>query len=380
MPSESAPEDVARPQTSTRDPHVLRTQLQSWIAGVLPAGAAPEVGEVTVPQGNGMSSETLLFDAEWTEGGSRTNHQLVARVAPDPAAVPVFQHYDMQKQFDTMRLVAERTNVPVPATLWCEPEGGSIGAAFFVMERIEGDVPPDVPPYPFAGWILESSHEDLMTLQNSTVAVLAQLHEVQSDLELLEYDQPGSTPLRRHVADLRDFYEWVVDQGGRKSPLIEKSFIWIEEHWPAIEGKAGLSWGDSRIGNVMYRDYKPVAVLDWEMAGVAPREVDVAWMITINRFFADLAATVGVPGVVGFQVREDIEAEYQRLTGYELQDMEFYTAYSALRYAVVMFRIGVRAQKFGEMAMDADPEDMILHRRMLERMLEGTYWSELAGA
>ena len=369
--------DPARPQTSTRDPLVLQSQLQEWIETVLPADAKPEVGVVTVPQSNGMSSETLLFDARWVEDGTRSVHELVARLAPDPAAVPVFQHYDMRKQFETMRLVADRTDVPVPKTYWCEPDGGPIGGPFFVMQRIEGIVPPDVPPYPFSGWILESSEDDLMTLQNSTVEVLAKLHEVRDGLDLLESSAPGDTALRRHVADLQSYYDWVVVQGGRQSPLIERGFSWLRDNWPEQESEPALSWGDSRVGNVMYRDYRPVAVLDWEMAAVAPREVDVAWMITIHRFFQDLAARVGVPGVPHFQRRDDIVAEYEKLTGYAPQDMDFHTAYAALRYAVVMFRIGVRAQTFGEMPMDADPEDMILHRGMLEAMLDGTYWANI---
>lgn len=374
--SETDPADVARPQTSTRDPQVLRAQLQSWIATVLPADADPEVGEVTVPQGNGMSSETLLFDATWTSEGARETHELVARVAPDPAAVPVFPTYDMQKQFDTMRLVGERTDVPVPTTYWCDADGGPIGAPFFVMQRIEGIVPPDVPPYPFAGWILESAPEDLLRLQNSTVDVLARLHTLDTGIELLASSSKGSTALARHVADLKEFYDWVVEQGGRKSPLIERSFEWIEANLPAQDG-AVLSWGDSRIGNCMYVDYSPVAVLDWEMAAIAPREVDVAWMITIHRFFADLAIKVGMPSLEGFQRRDDIVAEYERLTGHTLTDMDWHTCYAALRYAVVMFRIGTRAQKFGEMAMDADPEDMILHKEMLAAMLDGTYWNNV---
>ena len=370
-------DEVARPRTSTRDPQILQRQLQEWIVSVLPKDALPEVGVVTVPQGNGMSSETLLFDATWNEAGERSTHELVARVAPDPAAVPVFPTYDMRKQFDTMRLVAERTDVPVPTTYWCEPEGGPVGAPFFVMQRIEGNVPPDVPPYPFAGWILESSPAELSTLQNTTVAVLAQLHEVSDGLELLESSADGATALERHINDLRDFYDWVVIQGQRRSPLIERAFSWIGSHLPTQQSAPVLSWGDSRIGNVMYRDYKPVAVLDWEMAAVAPREVDVAWMITIHRFFQDLAESIGMAGLPDFQRRDDIAAEYERITGYQPQDLDFHTCYAALRYAVVMFRIGVRAQKFGEMAMDADPEDMILHRGMLEAMLDGTYWKNI---
>ena len=46
--------------------------------------------------------------------------RLVARIAPDPAADPVFQVYDMERQFRTMEMVAEHTDVPVPQVLWLE--------------------------------------------------------------------------------------------------------------------------------------------------------------------------------------------------------------------------------------------------------------------
>ena len=32
----------------------------------------------------------------------------------------------------------------------------------------------------------------------------------------------------------------------------------------------------ARIGNVMYKDFEPVGVLDWEMAALGPREMDIA--------------------------------------------------------------------------------------------------------
>jgi hypothetical protein len=42
-----------------------------------------------------MSSETLLFDAEWARDGARGPQRLVARMAPDTADVPVFPSYDL---------------------------------------------------------------------------------------------------------------------------------------------------------------------------------------------------------------------------------------------------------------------------------------------
>ena len=48
---------------------------------------------------------------------------------------------------------------------------------------------------------------------------------------------------------------------------------------------------------MLYRDFEPVAVLDWEMATVGPGEVDLAWMIFLHAFFDDMAATFGLPGM-----------------------------------------------------------------------------------
>src|SRR6188508_2707763 len=66
---------------SSRDPARLRTGLETWLRGVLPAGADPVVPVLEGTSANGMSSETLLFDAEWQEAGTARAGRLVARVA-----------------------------------------------------------------------------------------------------------------------------------------------------------------------------------------------------------------------------------------------------------------------------------------------------------
>ena len=53
----------------------------------------------------------------------------------------------------------------------------------------------------------------------------------------------------------------------------------------------------------MYRDFRPVAVLDWEMAGLGPRELDVAWMLFAHRVFEELAGAFGLPGMPDFMRR-----------------------------------------------------------------------------
>ena len=67
-----------------------------------------------------------------------------------------------------------------------------------------------------------------------------------------------------------------------------------------------LAWGDSRIGNVLYQDFRPVAVLDWEMATVGPRELDVAWIIFAHMVFQELAGLAGLPGLPDVMREEDV--------------------------------------------------------------------------
>src|SRR5262245_12659827 len=107
-------------QTSTRDRDRLRADLERWLATRLPAGADPRVEPLEGTSSNGMSSETLLFDATWHDGDTPRRERLVARVAPDSDDVPVFPSYDLGRQFEAIRLVRELTDVPVPPVWWSE--------------------------------------------------------------------------------------------------------------------------------------------------------------------------------------------------------------------------------------------------------------------
>jgi aminoglycoside phosphotransferase (APT) family kinase protein len=363
-----------RPTTSTRDRDELHGRLVTWLATKVDD---PRISELLVPESNGMSSETLLFEASWRENGTERTQACAARLRPDPANVPVFPVYDLERQFNVMALVAEHSSVPVPRTLWMETDETHIGSPFFVMERVDGIVPPDIMPYPFGSWLSEAAPADQERLQTSSVRILAQLHDMDvtpEDLAFLELDRPGATAMRRHVADTMAFYEWVAAEGAR-SPLIERSFAWLDDHWPTDEGDTVISWGDSRIGNMMFRDFTPVAVLDWEMAAVGPREMDLAWMIYLHRFLDDLAVALELPGMPHFMRLDDVSATYEAATGHTPRDLEFYTLYASLRHAIVMSRVARRSILFGEMEMPADPDDLIMHRATLEQMLDGTYWS-----
>ncbi|WP_455362026.1 phosphotransferase family protein [Streptomyces sp. SYSU K21746] len=358
-----------RPRTTTRDPEDLGRRLTAWLGGRLPGA---HVTGIRVPESNGMSSETLLFDIDHPDTPLRA---CALRLAADPDAYTIFPAYDMPRQHRVMSLVAEHTDVPVPRVRWLEEDPEPLGAPFFVMERAEGRVPPDVMPYTYEGnWLHAATDAQRARLEEASISVLARLHD-QFPAEEAEFLLPpgAGSPLRLHVDSQRAYYHWVVD-GLPDSPLIESAFDRLEELWPADEGPAVLNWGDARIGNIIYAGFEPAAVLDWEMAALAPREVDLGWTVYLHRFFQDLTVGFGQHGLPDFLRRDAVERRYAGLTGHTPRDMEFHTLYAALRHAIVMLRVAYRQVHFGEVQVPANPDGLILHHGSLAAMVQGSYW------
>lgn len=363
-------DEIKSPKRSTRDLEQTRARLEQWLGAKLPGA---RIAKLASPSGTGMSSETLLFDAMWREGGAERVAQFVARVAPDPRDVPVFPYYDLAAQFRVMQIAA-RGGVPAPNVRWLELDAGRIGSPFFLMDRAAGRVPPDIMPYPMGSWLSEASPAGQRTLQDSTIAAIARLHAIDPDksgASFLGFALPGATALRRHVENQRRFYDWM--RQSRSYPVLESTFAWLEAHWPTDEGASVISWGDSRIGNVLYDGFTPAAVLDWEMAAPGPRGLDLGWLVFLHAFFQMIARGAGLPGMPDFLRAADVSAEYARLTGRRI-DLRWYETYAALRHGIIMARIQARAVHFGEASWPADLDATIPHRPLLEQMLAGTYW------
>jgi aminoglycoside phosphotransferase (APT) family kinase protein len=278
-------------------------------------------------------------------------------------------------QFELISRVAACCDIPLPRLRWNVPDGGPLGTPFFVMDRVDGRIPLDNPPYVFTGWLLDATPAERARLQLTSVQILATLHAVPAEAVAVPALRPpaGQGALRRHFEGQLDYYRWALADDGVRVPIIERSLDWLELHWPRDPGPDVLCWGDARIGNIIYRGFEPVAVLDWEMAAVAPRELDVGWFIFLHRFFQDIAESFGADGIPDFLRRSDVERCYQELTGWRLRDMDFYLTYAALRHAIIMARIKRRMIHFGEDEAPADVDDYVLHRASLERLLAGTY-------
>ena len=359
-------------QRSSRAAENIPGVLAGWLATELPEGAEPTVTLHTGIAANGMSSETLVLDASWTENGDRRDGEFVARVAPAAEDVPVFPAYRLQDQFDAMRLAAAYSDVPVPTVRWMEPTGEVLGTPFFLMDRVDGVVPPDVLPYNFGdNWLFDADAEQQRRLQDSTVSVIAGLHDIadaESTFKFLEADTAGDSMMRRNLARTRAWYDFAVIDSG-PSPLIERGLAWLEARVPTGTDTV-LCWGDARIGNVLYRDFEPVGVLDWEMAAVGPREMDLAWLVFAHRVFETIAGSMELPGMPDFLREEDVRSSYAEATGVEVGELDWFQLYDAVQWGIVFMRTGARQVRFGEIEQPDAVESLMHHRHLFEQLLD----------
>ncbi|HJQ44254.1 MAG TPA: phosphotransferase family protein [Jatrophihabitantaceae bacterium] len=363
------PADARKEMTTTvTDLADLRVRIADWLGAKV--GGQVDVSELSRPGEGGMSSISILFDATW-DGETRP---LVLRMPPDSGSFPVFPSYDLRLQYDVISAVAATSQVPVPELFWLEESPEALGAPFIVMRRLSGEVPTDNPPYVFFGWFFDATPEQRKSLQDRALDVLAQLHAIPTARTTFPMLATGTADaLRAHVDAQREYYEWTRRDDGMRIPIIEETFDWLDANWPSDPGETVLSWGDARIGNMIFDDFTPVAVLDWEMAGLGPREIDVAWFLYIHRFFQDLAELFQQPGLPDVARRVDIVETYERLSGHTLRDFDWYLMYAGLRYAIVMSQVKRRMIHFGEDTVPATPDEYVMFHPTMRAMLDGTY-------
>jgi aminoglycoside phosphotransferase (APT) family kinase protein len=338
------------PVPDQRDPEVTRATLQTWLTDQLPAAADVVVDAVQTPANTGFSAETLMFDARWSApGGDGIRHErLVAKVAP--TGFQIFPEPRFAEQFRLLGILAD-TQIPVPHVHWQEPDPAVLGAPFYVMSRIDGEVPTDMPPYHTGGWLTEVTPVERERIWWAGVRVLTQIHALDVaglGLEFVDQSGYGPTGLRQRLAYYEHFLDWAYEGS---VPVAEAALAWLHKHRPAEDREPVLLWGDSRIGNIIYDSGRAAAVLDWEMATLGQAEEDLAWFLLLDRHHSE---GCGVARLSGFPDAEATIDRYQQITGQTLAHMDYYEVLSAMKFAVVMARIGQLFIYYDLIASDND--------------------------
>jgi aminoglycoside phosphotransferase (APT) family kinase protein len=338
------------PVPEQRSPGLTASTLRGWLRRrLVDADDLTVTGLRTPSGGSGFSSETLLFEAEWTERGALRRQPLVARVAP--TRYRLFPDPRFEDQCRVMQILDRETDVPLPALRWYEPDPDLLGAPFVVMDQVAGLVPGDTPTYHQDGWVSEAEPAERARMWWSSVDVLARIHRLDVDaLGLGFVDRPefGRTGLDQQLGYYERFLAWT---GAGDLPVASTALAWLRANQPVEAGPPCLLWGDARLGNMIFRDFEPQAVLDWEMVTLGQPEVDLAWFLYFDRHHSEGSATTRLPGFPG---PEETVARYEELLGRPMRDLAYYEIFAALRFAVIMARLGRLFVDFGLLPADSD--------------------------
>jgi aminoglycoside phosphotransferase (APT) family kinase protein len=332
-----------------RDLELTRKRLLEWFPSRLPDATDLRMSELSGPGATGFSSDTLMFDLAWKERGHGRREELVIRL--EPIGFRLFPSYDLGQQFRVLQILAE-TDVPVPRVFWLEEDENVLGTPFFIMGRVEGRVPADSPSYHVEGWVTEIGPDDRATIWWSGLEVLASVHRL--DWRALGFgflDDPsrGRTPLDRQLAYYEGFLEWAAQ--GKSYPTIEAGLDWLERSRPREPEPVAFCWGDSRLGNMIFRDNLCVAALDWEMMTLGNPDQDLAWWLFFDRHHSEGAE---VPRLEGFPSREETIARYQAWSGHEVRHLEYYEVFGAFRFSVIMIRVARLMAELGLLPEESD--------------------------
>ncbi|MCV7280189.1 phosphotransferase family protein [Mycolicibacterium flavescens] len=339
----------------------VRDRLHTWLpAHIAPRGATSfTISEFTVPDA-GYSGKTVFFTASWTDpSGRRRSEELVLRLQADDHQL--FVTPDAARQAEVMERLAGH-GLPVPQIVGVEPDEQVFGAPCYVMTRVRGRVPSDVPSWHKRGWTTELSAVQRELLCDNALRALVAVHRI-DDAETIQYlrghSESSGTALQRYLHDLVTWYEWCNSDLHVGADTLARALRVILDAAPD-EDAEGIVWGDARVGNMCFADDLSVAALfDWEAATTGPPGIDMGWWLMFERF---LCESLGFTRPAGVPDDSEFIRRYRDFGGVLGEEIAYYQLLAAFvlslinnRLAVLLVRDGLDpsvARRYPETAVD----------------------------
>ena len=245
--------------------------------------------------------------------------------------------HDMAREFRVLdALSGVGFPVPRPIRLCTDPE--VIGAPFYLMEHVDGQIYRDI-----------SGISDVRQLIFTLVDTLADLHALDpTAIGLGDFGRPEGFNERQ----VRRWKKQLDASRSREVPGIEELHARLAVDIPA--GDAAVVHGDYRLDNVLIGpDMTVRAVLDWEMSTLGDPLSDVALMLVYAGrplLMQDERpqAPIDVPG---HPTLDEMSARYAERSKRDVGDLHWYVAFAAFKLAVILEGVHyryVQGQTVGE--------------------------------
>ncbi len=288
----------------------------------------------------GLAGKGEPLEARFLSGGtqnviyeiSRGGHSCVLRMPP--AGAPPDRDKGILREWRIIEAL-DGTDVPHTAAVGVCADPQVLGRPFYLMGFVDGWSPMDT----HGRW-----PEPFNTDTSSRPGLSYQLAEGIALLSKVDWQAKGLGDLGRpdgfHERQVSRWIGFLDRIKNRELPGLEVATDWLQAHKP-LDFIPGLMHGDYQFANVMYKHGTPAtmaAIVDWEMGTVGDPKLDLGWMVQSWPSDTDNPepSEMGYVDMRGMPSRDDVVAHYAKVSGRQVDDLDYYLVLAKWKLAIVL--------------------------------------------
>ena len=250
-----------------------------------------------------------------------------------PAAAPASRDAGIFREWRIIEAL-DGTDVPHTEAIAVCTDAAVLGRTFYLMGFVAGWSPMDHRRWPAP---FDTDHAARAGLAYQLAEGIALLSKVDWRAKgLHDFGRPDGFH-ERQVDRWTAFLDRIK---GRDLPGFDVAAAWLRAHRP-LDFVPGLMHGDYQFANVMYRHGAPArlaAIVDWEMGTVGDPKLDLAWMMQSwpEDTSTPEAASSSYVDMTGMPSRSALLAHYAKVSGRQVDDIDYYVVLARWKLAVVL--------------------------------------------
>lgn len=318
--------------------HIDPERLRSFLLTQTRASSV-ELSPVSYPTGGAGSTNGIgFFSASIAVPGGVLKRDLVVRyLAPGGTA---FTQKSMADEFKTIQAV-RRAGLAAPNALWLDADGSSLGFAAFVMERVEGETP-SAAMYS-NGPLANATPGRRKAMMLEAAAYHGKLRAASlgpKEVPHLVRRGKGSTAIERELT------WWLSEALSSGAPegklqLIQDVYSWMVANQPRNIYAENLVHGDAQIANMILKNGKVAAAIDWELSYLGHNEADLALIVAIT----ETQKILDKPAE-GTPTESEYISRFEAESGHSVEHWEFFTLFNAFKVQSVMLLVATLMPAF----------------------------------
>ncbi len=330
----------------------IQSKLLDWLRRKMPQARDMTVSNMA-RSGAGFTSETFLFDLGWNEAGENKSAGFVLRC--EGTSYPTYPDPKVKKQFQILKRLAA-TNIPAPKVYWFEDDPSLLGTPFYIMEKLNGIVPSEFPPYHSYGICYDAPLAQREKMWWEIFEAIAKLHLMDwrsLDFSFLGMPPSGTGPIDQDLDYWHKYLQWAKDSPHEPHPILEAALAWLHRNRYEPE-HVSLCWGDARLPNAIFtHEGTLLGLLDWDIAFLGDGESDLAFVLTLDHL---LGEGIGVPRLAGLPGKDETVKRYEELTGREVKHLFYNEVRAACVAGLHILKVQKNLKQLGASLPGDDPE------------------------